>query len=429
MIGNICMLLEEFSVLLCIHYLYGEKFRFDIKTTSYLTIYMIIMVVINYYEFPKVCTIVTYPLIFLYCGIKFGFRLKELIINNILFMAIVGGVQLAIAIGYSWIFNMLSFDILKFRNSELLTINIGVLLIVVGILSRIKIHKLSIYLQDKERILVIFLFFCVGVTLISFANFKMTNGFNFYQSLGFFVGVVLFCIFAGQLGKYKIKAKEIETELKMYILFSDSFRNLIEDIRSRQHEFDNHINTIYSLHYTCNSYDKLVKAQKEYSQAVIKENRYNKLLKAENPLLIGFLYGKFIEIEKLGINITYQIDIGDLNINIPVYKLVEILGNLIKNAVDAIKDIKKEKALHVAVIESDAALNIEVRNKSVFIDYVEIEKFFSRGYSKKGIDRGLGLYNVKKICDDFSLNIVCENKLIDEENWISFSVNNEKGAI
>ncbi len=83
MIGNICLLLEEFSVLLCIHYLYGIKFKLDIKTTSYLTIYMIIMVIINHYNFPKAYTIVTYPLIFLYCGIKFKFRIKEIIVNNI----------------------------------------------------------------------------------------------------------------------------------------------------------------------------------------------------------------------------------------------------------------------------------------------------------------------------------------------------------
>lgn len=244
-----------------------------------------------------------------------------------------------------------------------------------------------------------------------------------------FFSVFLFCIIAGQLGKYKIKSKEIETELKMHILFADSFRSLIDDIRMRQHEFDNHINTIYSLHYTCDSYEKLVTAQKEYSQAVIKENRYNKLLKADNPLLIGFLYGNFVKIEKIGVKITYLIDIGDFNVDIPIYKLVEILGNLIKNAVEAMKEAKEDKALHVAIIETGGEFKIEVRNRSRSFDYGEIEAFFKKGFSRKGKNRGLGLYNVKNICSEYSLSILCENKLIDEGNWLSFTITNKKEAI
>lgn len=428
MIGRICLLLEALSIIVCLHCLYGEKFRLNIVNTSYLVLHMIIMTTINYYELDKVYTFIIYPLIAVYCGVRFGFKWKEIITNYILHMAIIGGIQLIIAIGYGWIFNMLSIDMLKFENSELLIINAGVLIIIGGILPRLKLYKLSVYLQDKERILVIFLFFCLALVLYSFTNYKVINGFNFYQSVILFFSVFLFCIVAGQLGKYKIKSKEIETELKMHILFADSFRNLIDDIRVRQHEFDNHINAIYSLHYTCDTYEKLVTAQNEYSQAVLKENRYNKLLKADNPLLIGFLYGKFVEIEKLGVEITYQIDIGDFDVGVPIYKLVEILGNLIKNAVEAIGEVYEDKALHINVLEVNGEFGIEVRNKGAFIDYGEIEILFKKGFSKKGKGRGLGLYNVKNICNEYSLNILCENKLINEENWVSFTINNKKEA-
>ncbi len=428
MIGRICLLLEALSIIICLHCLYGEKFRLNIVNTSYLVLHMIIMTAMNYYEVNKVYSFIIYPLIAIYCGVRFGFKWKAIITNYILHMAIIGGIQLIIAIGYSWIFNMLSIDMLKFENSELLIINAGVLIIIRGILPRLKFYKLSVYLQDKERILVIFLFFCLALVLYSFTNYKIINGFNFYQSAILFFSVFLFCIVAGQLGKYKIKSKEIETELKMHILFADSFRNLIDDIRVRQHEFDNHINAIYRLHYTCDTYEKLVTAQNEYSQAVLKENRYNKLLKADNPLLIGFLYGKFVEIEKLGVEITYQIDIGDFGVGVPIYKLVEILGNLIKNAVEAFGEVYEEKALHVNVLEVNGEFSIEVRNKGDFIDYGEIEIFFKKGFSKKGKGRGLGLYNVKNICSEYSLNILCENKLINEENWVSFTINNKKEA-
>ena len=429
MIERICLLLEALSIIICLHCLYGEKFRLNIVNTSYLVLHMIIMTTINYYELDKVYTFIIYPFIAVYCGIRFRFKWKEIITNYVLYLAFVGGIQLIIAISYSWIFYMLSINMLNFRNSELLIINAGALLIVAGILPKCKLQKLSVYLQDKERILVIFLFFCLALILYSFTNYKVINGFNFYQYVILFSSVFLFCLVAGQLGKYIIKSKEIETELKMHILFSDSFRNLIDDIRVRQHEFDNHINAIYSLHYTCDSYEKLVMAQNEYSQAVLKENRYKKLLKADNPLLIGFLYGNFVKIEKLGIEITYQIEIGEFDVNIPIYKLIEILGNLLKNAVEAMKELTENKALHVTVIEVNGQFDIEVRNRSQYIDYGEIESFFRKGFSKKGKNRGLGLYNVKKICNEYSLNILCENKLLDNMNWLSFTVTNKKEAI
>ena len=75
MIGNICLLLEQVSILFCIHCLYNQKMKFDIKTLSYLVLYMIMMTAINYYDFPKICTMITYPIMFIYCGIKFGFKI------------------------------------------------------------------------------------------------------------------------------------------------------------------------------------------------------------------------------------------------------------------------------------------------------------------------------------------------------------------
>ncbi len=429
MIERILLLFEALSIVICLHCLYGEKFRLNIVNTSYLALHMIIMTAINYYELGKVYTFLIYPLIAVYCGVRFGFKWKEIITNYILYLAIVGGIQLIIAISYSFIFRLLSLNMLYFKDSEVAIINGGVLLIVSGILPKCRLHKLSVYLQDKERILVIFLFFCLAVILYIFSNYKVINGSNFYQSMILFFCVFLFCLVAGQLGKYKIKSKEIETELKMHILFADSFRNLIDDIRMRQHEFDNHINAMYSLHYTCDSYEKLVTAQNEYSQAVLKENRYNKLLKADNPLLIGFLYGNFVKIEKLGVEITYQIEIGNFDVGIPVYKLVEILGNLLKNAVEAMKEKTEDKVLHVTVFEVNGQFNIEVRNRSEYIDYGEIEFFFRKGFSKKGENRGLGLYNVKNICNEYALNILCENKLLDKRNWLSFTITNKKEAI
>lgn len=421
MITNICLLLEIMSIVLCLHRLYGEKFNLDIITTSFLTIYMIIMTAINYYKLPNVYTLIIYPVMFLYCGIRFGFHIKAIIINNLLYLAIIGGLQIVVTIPCYYILG-----IQLFGKKELLIINVIAFLLVTIILPKCRLNKLSQYLQDKERIFVIALFISILIAMYCLTQYKNTDRYGLYQYIFMFICIIFICVLASKIGKYKVKSKEIETELKMHQLYEESFHSLIDNIRLKQHEFDNHINTINNLHYMCETYEELVSKQGEYCEVVIKENRFNKLLKAGNPLVIGFLYGKFVEVDKLGIMINYSINIKDLNIGIPIYKLVEILGNLINNAVEAIKDQDRDKMIYVELIEIDGEFKIEVRNKSKFLLQDKMEMFFKKDYSQKGEGRGLGLYNVKAICLDNSLNILCQNIEIDGENWLSFIIDNKK---
>lgn len=89
MITNVCLLLEALSIVVCLHHLYGEKFRLDIATVSLLSIDMIMMQAIDYYGLPSTFSMLFYPIIVIYCGVKFGFKIQELIVNNILNVAII----------------------------------------------------------------------------------------------------------------------------------------------------------------------------------------------------------------------------------------------------------------------------------------------------------------------------------------------------
>lgn len=425
MITNICLLLEAFSIVICLHHLYGEKFRLDIVTVSFLAIDMIMMQAIDYYNLPRELSLLIYPIIAVYCGIKFGFKVKALIINNVLYLVIVGTIQLVVLLILGHILGKIQ----SFVDLELLIANCITFMIILFVLSRCKLNELSKYLQDKDRILVIALVISILVLIFWLLTYKSINKVELNQSVLLFITIALICVLAAKLVQSKLKSREIETELKMHQIYADSFQNLIDNIRLRQHEFDNHINTIKGLRYTYSTYEELIKAQEDYGQVVIKENRYNKLLTAGNPILIGFLYGKFIEIEKYGIEVSYKININELDVNVPVYKVIEILGNLINNATEALKISEIEKFLFISVIEVNKELEIEVRNTSCLIDYEEIGMFFTKGYSRKGGDRGLGLYNVKRICDEYKMDILCENKTMNNKNWLSFRIKNKKETV
>ncbi len=420
MITNICLLLEALSIVFCIHCLYGENFRLDITTTCFLAVHMIVMTVINYYKLPTQYTMLMYPIFFIYCGVKFTFNIKQMLINFVMCAVIVGGIQSVAA----WPLTRI-LAVTWFSDYILLIANFLAFLIIVFFVPKCRIYKITDYLLKKEIMQIVILIICIILITFLFFEYKAVQGMHLEQAILLLISIA--CIFAltGQLGKYKLKAKEVETELKMHELYADSFQGLIENIRLRQHEFDNHINTIYSQHYVYKTYEELVNAQEAYCKAITKDNRFNKLLSANNLIIAGFLYGKFMEIDKIGIDVTYNVNIMELDIKIPDYKIVEILSDFINNAVDALEKADNMKKLYISFIETNG-LEIEVRNESPFIDYNIIEKFFSQGYSSKGENRGLGLYNVKKICSEYGLDIYCENVEICDTNWLSFKVIGKK---
>lgn len=417
-ITNVCLLLEALSIVICLHHLYGEKFRLDIATVSFLSIDMIIMTAINYFGLPKMYlfTMIIYPIIALYCGIRFGFKLKAVVWNVVLCVIIVGGIQIL-----GLLFVYCYSKIQNFSDYKLLITNSMTFAIVLTILPIFKVERLSKFSQDNGKIIILVIGVCL--TWISFWVFSYKNikAFELKETMMLFISIVLVLMLADQLGKYKLKAKEIETELKVNELYSESFRGLIENIRQKQHEFDNHINAIYSLHFSCRSFEELVNSQNDYCEHLIKENHFNRLLAPDNSVIRGFLYTRFVEIDKKGIDVSYKVIMNKMDIGVPIFKLIEILGNLINNAVEALEIDNASNKLHLEIVETNVFF-IEVRNESPYVAYSMLEDYFKKGYSKKGENRGLGLYNVKQICERYGLEIASEWTEIDGKGWLLFKV-------
>lgn len=415
-IKNVCLLLEMLSITMCLHQLYGEKYRLDIATVSLLAIDMIMMQAISYLGLPYTVSVLIYPIIVVYCGVKFGFKIKPILVNVILCMVIIGGTEMMVTLLF-YFFR----GIQDFSGYELLLVNCMVFVIIFMILPNLKVNKISNFLWDKENVIAMTILTCLIVILYIIISYKRVELMDLYNTFVFFICILFILILSKKMIKYKVKATEIEIELKMDKLYSESFQGLIDNIRLRQHEFDNHINTIYSQHFSCRTYEELVEVQKSYCEHIIGENRFNKLLAKDNSVLRGFLYGKFIEFDKMGINISYHVVIKELKVGVPIYKIIEILSDLMNNAVEALSTYEKRNGLYVSIVESNL-FYLEVMNESPYISYDAIGNFFDKNYSKKGEDRGLGLYNVRRICEEYGLDICCNNVEKNENNWLSFKV-------
>lgn len=418
MVVSLYLLFEVLAVIFCLHYLYDETVRFDAPTIVLIVVELLWMNAMYQLEWNQGLSLLIYPMIMIYCGIKFGFDIKKIIVNNILCLLILTVLQMTIGIIVFYIF----MNINIVGENESLIINIILFIVVVFGLKRCELAKLSKILQSNEKLIIA----SVTVILINFFFFmtvyKKDSRFEILHYLILTVSIMLIIIAMIDIGIHKMKMKEFQAELRLHMLYEKSFQNLIEDICARQHEFDNHINTIYSQHFLHKTYEELVSAQRKYCKNIVEMNHFNKLLSKGNPIILGFLYGKLSEAEKMGIDVTYKVNIGQLESAVPVHKIVELLGNLLNNAIEELEKDKDINKLKLVMIENPYEIAINVSNECKDIGYNDISEFFKKGYSRKGENRGYGLYNVKKICDEYGAAL--ETVLDDEEGskWVRFMV-------
>ena len=291
---------------------------------------------------------------------------------------------------------------------------------------KLNLYAVAVSFQRNGKLVAILLLLESSLVFFLIFEYKSLQGKVPVQHIiisGVLVLAVILCIH-GLL--YKIKYQEKQAELEAYRTYSAAFSDLITQIRARQHEFDNHISALCNLHYICKDYDELVKEQSKYAKDVISNNRFHRLLVSGNPVLAGFLYGKLSSIQEQGIEVSYDFHMSEFTSKIPVYLVVELIGNLLKNAVEAVNSQDVEKLIHLSCTENENEFCLGVRNRSEKIPLEEIGRFFQKGYSSKGSGRGLGLYNVKEISDKYGIDIVCNNTEIDNQNWFLIELHIKK---
>ena len=224
--------------------------------------------------------------------------------------------------------------------------------------------------------------------------------------------------------KSKVKAEREIRQEKMGRLYYEAYDELLALVRERQHDMNNHINAILGMIYTIDNYEDLVKSQQEYLCEVAEKSREARLLLSiENPLIVGFIYRKIQQAEKNGIRMEYKIAVKEKDIGIPDYELIEILGILLDNAMEALSGSKEEtKLIRLEMSSENIRLCISVSNVSRVFTADEIENFFKEDFSTKGKGHGLGLKKLKKIVLELKGEIVVSNEREGDVNFLEFRV-------
>lgn len=421
-ISLLYVVFEAIAVLLLLHTLYGKKICWNIYSIAFVVIDYILMLATKLFGVSQNLSVMIYPLLAIYCFVQFKSKIQEIIVNIVLAVIMLLGIQLIPLL----VFGILGELLIGYENVDIVISNLIILIIAIVLYKKVDLHTISLTFQRNSKLIGLILL--LESTLVFLLIFQYKNAYGkvpikYTVISGIMVLIIILCIH-GLL--YRIKYQEKQAELEAYKTYSAAFSDLITQIRARQHEFDNHISALCNLHYICKDYDELVQEQSKYAKDVISNNRFHKLLVSGNPVIAGFLYGKLSSIQEQGIEVTYTFHISEFTSKIPVYLVVELVGNLLKNAVEAVKTQQVEKQIHLSCTENENEFCLGVRNRSEKIPLDEIGRFFEKGYSSKGSGRGLGLYNVKEICEKYGVDIVCDNTEIDDKNWFLIELHIKK---
>ena len=418
MVRALYLFFEILAVIVCLFWLCGKKLKVTYRMLGMIAIHIGLFILCDYIGYESLFSMFVYLVVVGYELLEFRMPLYQALVKTVIMILLCAAIQTIAAI----LFVFLGQDIIDVAWVDLCT-NLLLFLLVYFLYRKVNIQGIIAYVKGESRATTILLTgtFCFAAAYILYSKKNTTiNGIDY---LLFFVMAIVIIFLIGTWEKSRVQIKEKKVEIEVHEIYAESYRKLIDEIRVRQHEFDNHLQAIINQQFTCSTYEELTRVQGEYIQAITYDNRYNKLLGQGNSVYLGFLYGKLVSMEEQGIDVDYTISIGQLQCDMPIHKMIEITSDLLNNASEALTlptDIPQPVYLQMEETKRDIVL--EIRNVGEPLSPNFVGECFKKGYSKKGSGRGLGLYNVKNIVNQYGADIRFQNITINHQNWISFTV-------
>lgn len=202
-------------------------------------------------------------------------------------------------------------------------------------------------------------------------------------------------VIAGKLFKTAIKNRELEIQEtnNRYI------RELTEVLRGQRHDFNNHLHIIYSL-IQKGKYSYVLK----YLEDLIGEvKETNDLVSVDSHVIAALITSKLHMAKRRGVQLIYDIK-GDIEGGrVKIVHLSRILANLLDNAIEAAQEAETAcKDVKLQLYGDTRGIYINITNPGSINPPVS-ERLYQPGVStKKGKNRGMGLYIVKNIVDIYN---------------------------
>lgn len=396
MIERIYLLFEIISTLLILWVLHGSKKKPGIYTIIYVCLELIIVSMVAEGFISSEYTLIAYVGIAIVDFIEFDDTLKESIIYMIIDCIIMFGLQVLGVLAYS-----VAFHCDEINLTETMVINFVLLLFCIISFRKLKIHSYIADFLGLKHIADVVIAILV-VLLFLFVENRSNQIFVDWDLLVFLVlfsfVTILVCV---KLIRERFQKNQYMERLQEYEKYNQVYKELISDIRHRQHDFDNHLQAFYSIGMSCDSIEEVRKEQCKYLNEIQKQNKSYRLLKENvSSVLTAFLYIKFNEMEKQGVSVNYRIAIDQFDKCVPFPDIVELVGNLLDNAMEATKKTEYSK-IYYYMEEGNNYINIIIENPYDWIDGERFDIYLRDGKSSNGNKRGFGLTNASRIIDRY----------------------------
>lgn len=396
MIERIYLLFEIISTLLILWVLHGSKKKPGIYTIIYVCLELIIVSMVAEGFISSEYTLIAYVGIAIVDFIEFDDTLKESIIYMIIDCIIMFGLQVLGVLAYS-----VAFHCDEINLTETMVINFVLLLFCIISFRKLKIHSYIADFLGLKHIADVVIAILV-VLLFLFVENRSNQIFVDWDLLVFLVVfsfvTILVCV---KLIRERFQKNQYMERLQEYEKYNQVYKELISDIRHRQHDFDNHLQAFYSIGMSCDSIEEVRKEQCKYLNELQKQNKSYRLLKENvSSVLTAFLYIKFNEMEKQGVSVNYRIAIDQFDKCVPFPDIVELVGNLLDNAMEATKKTEYGK-IYYYMEEGNNYINIIIENPYDWIDGERFDIYLRDGKSSNGNKRGFGLTNASRIIDRY----------------------------
>lgn len=404
------------ALVVCLHSLNGEKLKIDVYNVGFVGIEMAFMQMIQEGIVSKGMYFVIYLIYFIYAYLKFGDSVKRTVLKCLLVTLIIGALQILVYIPFSFFYYIIPNESLI-----IMLINGAILLILFFIRNNKMFISVVEIFAKRDWILRASLTLCVIVLVYFMYLLKKSEviEIDIFVLISIFMTMFLIFIYRWQKSTYELNRRE--QELQITNLYNGVFEEMIKTMRNKQHDFKNQIDAIYSSHLKAESMEELIEIQKKYCDNVLYQNRFSKVLSCtKNSILAGFIYTKFVEAESNGIEIQYEISYRDSS-EIVIYDLVDIIGILLDNAIEAVTSAEVSKKI-VFELSDVEGINLLVKNPVVNILNSEIQKFFERGYSTKEGERGIGLNKLMELQQKYKYDVYTHIENDNSTEWIVFNI-------
>jgi len=304
--------------------------------------------------------------------------------------------------------------------------------VVVLLLTYFVIKKIIFYFNleinyfDKDYLYpflkkVIFAFFALHILL--FISDMVNIHEHFYSFSSILATIVFICLllilFAMNANKVQVEREIALNQKKIEQLYlqnyTDEIVSLYNEIRGFRHDY---AGMMVSMQTAIDSQD-LQEIDRIYNEVFVKANHklrsdkytYFDLNNLEDSALRSVIAQSIANARVH--NIEYTLEVKDIisPLSMELLDLVRVMNILLNNVVEgALESYRKQMEVAVIKLESEILIIIQnsLKNRSI-----KPEEIFNIGYSTKGINRGIGLNNVKEILEKYD-DVILETEIDDE---------------